>query len=76
MEDRRLLTIPQAAREIGMTRAVLWRHVQKGRIPVTEAGPYRLIDAADLAAFVATERKPGWPKGKPRAPRPAPADDE
>jgi hypothetical protein len=27
--------------------------------------------AADLAAFQATERKPGWPKGKPRRPKSA-----
>lgn len=74
MEERELLTIPQAAMRIGMTRAVLWRHVKKGRIPVVEAGPYLLIDADALAAFKATERKPGWPKGKPRKPRPAAGD--
>lgn len=66
-----MLTIPQAAREIGMTRAALWRHVKKGSIPVVDAGPYQLIDAADPAAFQATERKPGWPKGKPRRPKSA-----
>ena len=63
-----MLTIPQAAAEIGMTRAVLWRHVKKGNLPSVQVGPYRLIDADDLARFNAQERKPGWPKGKPRKP--------
>lgn len=66
-----MLTIPQAAREIGMTRAVLWRHVKRGRIPTVDAGPYQLIDADDLAVFKATERKPGWPAGRPRKSPPA-----
>lgn len=70
MEGRRLLTIPEAADEIGMSRVVLWRHVRNGRLPSKEAGPYRLIDADDLARFRAEERKPGWPKGKPRKPAP------
>lgn len=74
MEERELLTIPQAATRIGMTRAVLWRHVKKGRIPTVEAGPYVLIDAEELAKFKATERKAGWPKGKPRRPRPPAAE--
>lgn len=69
MEERRLLTIPEAAREIGMTRAVLWRHVKSGRIPSIGTDRVRLIDAEALAAFQAVERKPGWPKGKPRRPR-------
>lgn len=72
MEERRLLTIPEAAREIGMSRVVLWRHVKKGRIPSEQAGPYVLIDAKDLAAFKAQERRPGWKAGRPRKRRPAP----
>lgn len=71
MGERRLLTIPQAAREIGMSRVVLWRHVRKGNIPSEQAGPYVLIDADDLAAFKAQERRPGWKPGRPRRPRPA-----
>lgn len=66
MGERRLLTIPEAAREIGMSRVVLWRHVQKGRLPSIPAGRFRLIDADDLERFRATERPQGWPKGKPR----------
>ena len=64
-----MLTIPQAAKEIGMSRVVLWRHVKKGHIPVEEAGPYVLIDAEDLARFKAQDRKAGWPAGRPRGSR-------
>jgi excisionase family DNA binding protein len=70
MKERRLLTIPQAADEIGMSRVVLWRLVKKGTLPSIEAGRFRLIDASDLAKFQATERRQGWPKGKPRKPAP------
>lgn len=68
MEDRRLLTIPQAADEIGMSRVVLWRHVRKGAIPTVDAGPYRLIDADELAKFQAQRRKPGRPRGSKNRP--------
>lgn len=67
-----MLTIPQAAREIGMSRVVLWRHVKKGRIPTVESGPYILIDADELARFNAQPRPQGWPKGRPRTRPPAP----
>ena len=66
MEGRRLLTIPEAAEEIGMSRVVLWRHVKKGTLPSMGTDRVRLIDAEDLARFAAAKRKPGWPKGKPR----------
>jgi hypothetical protein len=39
-------------------------------LPSIEAGRFRLIDASDLAKFQATERRQGWPKGKPRKPAP------
>lgn len=76
MKERRLLTIPQAADEIGMSRVVLWRHVKKGRlasIPAGKDGRFRLIDSEELAKFKATERKAGWPEGRPRGTRPPPA---
>jgi predicted site-specific integrase-resolvase len=70
MEERRLLTIPQAADEIGMSRVVLWRLVRKGTIPSIPAGRFRLIDADVLVRFQAKDRPQGWPKGKPRKPTP------
>jgi excisionase family DNA binding protein len=70
MKERRLLTIPEAADEIGISRVVLWRLVRKGTLPSIPAGRFRLIDADDLAAFAAKDRKPG----RPRRPAPAPPD--
>jgi excisionase family DNA binding protein len=66
MEERELLTIPKAAERIGMTRAVLWRHVKAGRLPHVKIGPYKLVDAAVLDEWAKVKREPGRP------PRPAP----
>jgi hypothetical protein len=71
MQERRLLTIPQAAREIGMSRFVLWRHVKHGHLATEKAGPHVLIDADELAKFRSQKRRPGRPKRRP-ADQPAP----
>lgn len=63
-----MLTIPEAAREIGMSRVVLWRHVRKGTLPSIGTERVRLIDSEELAKFQAAERRQGWPKGRPRKP--------
>lgn len=68
MEKRRLLTIPEAAREIGMSRVVLWRHVKKGTLPSVGTDRVRLIDSEELERFHAQERKAGWPAGRKRKP--------
>lgn len=67
MKERELLTIPQAALLIGMSRAVLWRHVQKDHIGVERVGKYVLIDADELARFQVKPRRPGRPR-KPLPP--------
>lgn len=71
MGERRLLTIPEAAEEIGLSRVVLWRLVKKGTLPSIAAGKdgrFHLIDADDLEKFRNTDRPQGWPKGRPRKP--------
>lgn len=68
MKERRLLTIPEAAKEIGMSRVVLWRHVKKGTLPSVGTDRVRLIDSEELERFHAQDRKPGWPAGRPRKP--------
>ncbi len=57
-----MLTIPKAALAIGMHRAVLWRHVQRGHLKTEQHGPYVLIDSDELARFQATKRKAGRPR--------------
>jgi hypothetical protein len=71
MQERRLLTIPQAAREIGMSRFVLWRHVRHEHLKSERHGPHVLIDAEELARFQSQKRRPGRPKRRP-ADQPAP----
>ncbi len=66
MKEKRLLTIPEAAREIGMSRIVLWRHVKKGSIPTVGTDRVRLIDSEDLERFKAQKRR----AGRPRKPAP------
>ncbi len=62
MSEPTLLTIPQAADRIGMSRVVLWRHVKAGHLTAEQHGPYVLIDADELARFDAQERRPGRPR--------------
>lgn len=62
MGERKLLTLPEAAKEIGLTRAVLWRYVKEGRIPHITAGRFILIDAEDVERFKNTPRHPGRPR--------------
>jgi hypothetical protein len=74
MGERRLLTIPEAAKEIGMSRVVLWRLVKRGVVPSEPAGRFRVIDSEELAKFAEQDRPAGWPKGRPRK-GPAPTED-
>lgn len=70
-EKRELLTIPQAAAELDLTRATLWKHIRSGRLNGAQqlGGPNGLwvIDRAVLEAFKTAHpprgRKPG-PKPK------------
>jgi hypothetical protein len=57
-----LLTIPDAAREIGMSRVVLWRHVRAKHIASERYGKYTLIDSEELERFRQQERNPGRPR--------------
>lgn len=62
-----MLTIPEAAKELGLTRATVWKLVDSGKLPhAEEAGRFKLIDWDELQAFKAKERRPGWPRGKSR----------
>lgn len=67
-----MLTIPQVAEELGMTRANVWKYVHANRLTAERYGKYFLIDREDLNAFLA-ERNPHRqkPGPKPRRPRPA-----
>lgn len=63
-----LLSIPQAAARSGLSRSLLRRYCQQGRIGSKVGGRY-VIDADELDIFVKVPRPQGYPKGKPRKER-------
>lgn len=36
-----ILTVAQAAKESGFSMRTLWRHIQKGALPIVRRGPFR-----------------------------------
>lgn len=66
--EKRLLTIPEAARELGMSRVVVWRLVKRGTLPSIGTERVRLIDADVLECF----RKKDRPTGRPPGSKPTP----
>lgn len=65
-----MLSIAEAAEELGRNPATVWRYIKSGALtPLRDAPPY-VIDRDVLEAFAAKHRPPGWPKGKPRPRRP------
>jgi len=47
MSTRRDLTIPQLARELGVSRISVWNKVKSGRIPAQKVGAQYVIKAED-----------------------------
>jgi excisionase family DNA binding protein len=70
-KERKLLTIPEAAKVVGVTRAVLWRYVKADRLPTIQAGRFYLIDEEEAIRFRNRERHPGRPRGSKNRPPPA-----
>jgi len=55
--DAELMTVPAAARRLGITAKVLRRSVRSGALPTyTAGGSWPRVRPADLAAFVASTR--------------------
>ncbi len=58
------LTIPQAAKALGITRQTVWGAIQKGRIKALRFGHVSLVPRTALDEYVATKSKGGRPKKK------------
>lgn len=57
-----MVAIPEAARELGMSRQTLWRHINRGHLMAKKIGRDYLIERTELARFDAERRKgPGRP---------------
>lgn len=47
-----LITVPEAARRLAISRSYLYQYLQRGRLPSVCIGRARRIRVADLEAFV------------------------
>jgi excisionase family DNA binding protein len=47
-----LITVPEAARRLAISRSYLYQYLQRGRLPSVRIGRARRIRVTDLAAFV------------------------
>lgn len=57
MSSTKLLSIPQAAHQIGISRASVYRAINNGSLPLVKIGGRSLIDPADLTALVQSSKK-------------------
>jgi len=57
-----ILGISQAARALGVTRAALYKAIERGRLTTVKMGPYRLISKAELERYTTHKGKPGRPR--------------
>jgi excisionase family DNA binding protein len=54
-----LITVPEAARRLGIGRSHVYRYIDDGRLRSVRLGRSRRIAPVDLAAFVARVRTAG-----------------
>lgn len=72
-----LLTVEQAASMLGMHPASVRRAILAGRLRGQHLSPRVLVlTRAEVERYRDTEPKRGWPKGRPRQPRPAATDTD
>lgn len=57
MSESKLLSIPEAASQIGLSRSSLYRAVNSGALPLVKIGKRSLIDPKDLNALVEASKR-------------------
>ncbi len=57
MSESKLLSIPEAASQIGLSRSSLYRAVNSGALPLVKIGGRSLIDPKDLDALVEASKR-------------------
>lgn len=66
-EGKQVLSIAEAAAELGRNPATVWRYIKSGALaPIRPEPPY-LIHRDELNAFLAKDRPPGRPRKTPKA---------
>jgi excisionase family DNA binding protein len=68
-----LLTLREAAADIGRSRMTLVRLIHAGRLPAQRVGPFYVIRESDWEAFKSLDRPIGRPKRRKPDPPPEPA---
>jgi excisionase family DNA binding protein len=56
-QPTRLLSIPEAAKSLGINRSTIYRLVTAGKIPLIKLGSRSLLDPADLNALIAAGKR-------------------
>jgi excisionase family DNA binding protein len=74
MGERELLTIKQAAEDLGVSVMSVRRYIEAGRLTPYKPGRELFFWSDELDRFKASRRPPGRPKGSKKPP-PAPAAD-
>lgn len=76
MGDRELLTIKQAAADLGVSVMSVRRYIEAGRITPYQPGREIFFWSDEVERFKATRKKGGRPKGSRNKPKPPPADTQ
>jgi len=63
-----MLTVPQAAERLNLSRGRILVIIRSGRLKAQRIGPMWVIEEADLVDYRGRRRGPGYPKGRPRKP--------
>jgi excisionase family DNA binding protein len=55
---QRSVTVPQLARELGLSRVAVWKKIRKGEIPATKVGRQYVISEHDARVVAGKELSP------------------
>jgi excisionase family DNA binding protein len=64
IDTAKLVTVPQAAKLLSVTRAAIHKAIKRGRLPHLELGGVFLIQRADLTKYKKNKSVGGRPKKK------------
>ena len=56
--EEKSVTIPELARELGVSRVAVWNKVKQGKIPATKVGRQYIISARDAKIAAGRELSP------------------
>ena len=60
--ETEFISIPEAAKRLGLSRKRVFEFVADGRLPAQQAGGFYIVRVSDVEAFKKQERKRGRPK--------------